>query len=332
MPIRLFISPNLPIGNSSEVDSSGNHLSEEQLNNRGDDAAPPLYAHHQLDELFEDVQISGYQTAIPSGMTSPMGPLSRTGSTDNLLMLRHTVPLDHEINSAALRTRLSSLYEDPNHSNPSHRQILAATNASGVSNMLRNLSIPEMMDQSVDPSTPATPPRRVASDSQAGHIATTDDQGDLAIHHLTRTPSYTTALRDVTPLTPIDDHPPSYAAATSHPPSPRGSISGSSTHPSSQSHSNTVSPKTSRQSLVNRTRVDTLASRHDGPVLRHAISALMESLPSSPTTATSPADTLRRQSLPRLDTRRSSITTVTASAASSATLRGSPNPDLHHDH
>ncbi|EFY90467.1 arrestin domain-containing protein [Metarhizium acridum CQMa 102] len=70
LPVSIFISPNIPF------DEQGNLLSQ----NQGSSApstenalvAPPGYGEHVLDQLYEDVDVSGFQTpAIPSGVSSP---------------------------------------------------------------------------------------------------------------------------------------------------------------------------------------------------------------------------------------------------------------------
>lgn len=73
--------------------------------------APPGYGEHILDQLYDEVDVSGLQTpAIQSGMSSPFYAQSRSGSSENLASLN---ALNHPIPPAALSSRLASMSADP---------------------------------------------------------------------------------------------------------------------------------------------------------------------------------------------------------------------------
>ncbi|KHO01720.1 arrestin domain-containing protein [Metarhizium album ARSEF 1941] len=91
LPVSIFISPNIPF------DEQGNLLSQ----NQGGSApttenvlsAPPGYGEHVLDQLYEDVDISGFHSpAVQSGVSSPFYAQSRSGSAENLASLAHHPP------------------------------------------------------------------------------------------------------------------------------------------------------------------------------------------------------------------------------------------------
>lgn len=71
--------------------------------------APPGYGEHVLDQLYEDVDITGYQTpAVRSGVSSPFYAQSRSGSAENISGLTHSVP----VAPAALSTMLANVSLD----------------------------------------------------------------------------------------------------------------------------------------------------------------------------------------------------------------------------
>lgn len=74
--------------------------------------APPGYGEHVLDQLYDEVDMSGMQTpAIQSGVNSPFGLLSRAGSQENLAAMVDSVAVP----PAALSSRLydMSLSQSP---------------------------------------------------------------------------------------------------------------------------------------------------------------------------------------------------------------------------
>lgn len=57
-------------------------------------AAPPLYGAHRLDQLYNDVDVSGFMTpaGAPSGFNTPFVSHSRSTSTDNLVSTNAETP------------------------------------------------------------------------------------------------------------------------------------------------------------------------------------------------------------------------------------------------
>lgn len=111
LPVSIFISPNMPL------DEQGNLVSQ----NPGGGAqpsdsgaiAPPGYGEHILDQLYDEVDISGLQTpGIQSGVSSPFYAQSRSGSLENLSSLNAPFP------PAALSSRLADVSIDPSQRNP----------------------------------------------------------------------------------------------------------------------------------------------------------------------------------------------------------------------
>ena len=73
--------------------------------------APPGYGEHRLDQLYNDVDTSGFQTpAVASGRVTPLGAISRTASVNNLASMDNTN--FHDLAANTLRNRLNNLGND----------------------------------------------------------------------------------------------------------------------------------------------------------------------------------------------------------------------------
>lgn len=173
-------------------------------------SAPPGYGEHVLDQLYDDVEHSGFQTpAIASGVSSPFYSQSRSGSSENLAGMSHS----HPITPAALSSRLANVSLDPTQRNSSYSSLNSFT-ASG----------------------PRSPPSGVRLEPTSNNLTRTNsdedshdesgrssadgiqfDESEFA--EMNRVPSYTTAVR-----TPIRTHSgtslPDYVTALSAPSTP----------------------------------------------------------------------------------------------------------------
>ncbi|KXL43962.1 hypothetical protein M433DRAFT_68880, partial [Acidomyces richmondensis BFW] len=91
LPVKLFISPNLPVDERNEV--MGNvmpGLSDESLNNAETTlVAPPEYGRHMLDQIYSDIDPAGYMSRAGSVPGTPGGlyAQSRRTSHENLASL-----------------------------------------------------------------------------------------------------------------------------------------------------------------------------------------------------------------------------------------------------
>lgn len=189
--------------------------------------APPGYGEHVLDQLFEDVDQSGFHTpAFHSGISSPFYSQSRAGSSENLAALSGMTTLNG-VPAAALTSRLQTVSLDPTS---------------------RNLSTTSLAD-AASASSPATgQPSQAASAALTRQNSAEDDGGDsvgntnadprsgrvspehiefMDVAMLSKVPSYSTALR--TPArsqaASVAEALPDYSAAVSShsspPPTPR---------------------------------------------------------------------------------------------------------------
>ena len=177
---------------------------------------PPLYGEHQFDQLYSDLDPSGYHT--PAGASTPLGARSRSASSENLVATYGgTIPSEVEINT--LYNRLSGI-SDP----------IAARAHVRMPNS--GSSTPQQINRTVSESPQDTPSSAPASHGE--YFPHALDQGIQASRRaselaptpqpierqtLSRVPSYNTALHSGV-RTPCSDGLPTYQTATSRPPTP----------------------------------------------------------------------------------------------------------------
>lgn len=215
LPVTIFISPNLPL------DEEGNLVRQPPQGAALDSVnaiAPPEYGAHVLDELYQDVDLSGIQTpALPSEYDSPFYSHSRVSSAENLAaMLPNTA-----VPPAALSSRLQSMSLDPSNR---HTPANPRNSGSGGASPHNNTSNHHANEASSHPSSqpPSAPLSRQASREASSGTNTPEhvDYPDLSV--MSKVPSYQTAVR--TPVRPLS-YPdgfglPNYETAMSNPASP----------------------------------------------------------------------------------------------------------------
>ncbi|KAI0904392.1 arrestin [Ustulina deusta] len=105
LPVTIFISPNMPLDDEGNLVLQTPGLTEEALD-ESRNLAPPGYGQHVLDQLYDDVDISGIITpGLQSGLSTPFYAHSRAGSSENLAPIAH----GGAITPAALSSRLQSV-------------------------------------------------------------------------------------------------------------------------------------------------------------------------------------------------------------------------------
>ncbi|KAK0965523.1 hypothetical protein LTR91_017985 [Friedmanniomyces endolithicus] len=240
LPVKLFISPNLPVDERNEVCGAVNGASHEELNSTETSVtAPPEYGLHQLDQIFSDIDPAGYMSRVGSAPATPSGlnAQSRRASQENLASLTGLANGNGDLRDnhgsatpSLLQSRLESL-RDVEQSPPTRTQGVrfaysASGGASPAPGMLEGGSLPTANSssygsymRSTGSSAPTSEPlsQRTSDEDHADGIS----QQDYVMSSLSRVPSYGAALR--TPgssVTLLTDVPPSYVEATSRPPSP----------------------------------------------------------------------------------------------------------------
>jgi len=255
LPVKLFISPNLPVDESNEVCGNISGITDAEINTAETSVvAPPEYGRHQLDQIFSGIDPAGYITRAGSGSATPSGIYagSRRGSSDNIASLNGVIdghasppallgtsPIPHHHGSALpsiLHSRLADLQErGPSHfqrqaSNLSNQHSPSGGNSPGPGDAHSPLSrsIPNSQPGSYFASIGHSPghseplSRRTSDEDHTSDI----HQSDYDVNNLSRVPSYGAAIRHSGAMTPFTEGPPSYLDATSRPPSPQpGSLS-----------------------------------------------------------------------------------------------------------
>lgn len=248
LPVKLFISPNLPVDDANQVCTNMNGVSDEQLNSTETAVvAPPEYGRHQLDQIYSDIDPSGFLSRAGSGPGTPAGLMaqSRRGSHENVLSLNglangDPAALHGSATPSLLHSRLADL-QDSNSNGSRSRDASRNHSPTGGNSPTPGVLDPNVNDQSGSHSSVqnhrSTPPVRNGSSyfppaSHSPHTSahmsrrTSDDDHAQEIHQtdynmddLTRVPSYGAALRTPGAITPFMEGPPSYVEATSRPPS-----------------------------------------------------------------------------------------------------------------
>lgn len=242
LPVKLFISPNLPVDERNEVSGILNGAAEAELNNAETTVtAPPEYGRHQLDQLFNDIDPAGYMSRAGSAPGTPGGlyAQSRRASHENLTSLNgvangETPPLGHHGSAtpSILHSRLADLQQRdqgfPGASSPPGVRFARSASGSGTPASIPaeshspDLSGTSMPRQSYFGSNGNSAPTSEPMSRQTSNEETPDEvhQRDYDISSLSRVPSYNAALRTPGTITPLVDGPPTYMEATSRPPSP----------------------------------------------------------------------------------------------------------------
>jgi len=232
----IFISPNLPLNEQNQIINS-NDRSAQVMQDLGQHA-PPMYGEHQFDQLYSNVDPSGFMTPAggTSGVNTPYGSQSQNASSENLgsmnavaqgsfsahLLYNRLHNIQDHGSSPFARDRghastsgtyiPGSLTGETTDEESSHRQNAVphvdSMSSSGGSNSRQSHSNPLLRRGSEDdriPSGSHTP--------QAQHLEIDE------MNEIYRLPSYGRAVRTLV-RTPANEGPPTYQAAVSTSPTP----------------------------------------------------------------------------------------------------------------
>ncbi|WPG98607.1 Hypothetical protein R9X50_00140000 [Acrodontium crateriforme] len=246
LPVKLFISPNLPVDDENRVCASMNGATDLELNQAETAViAPPEYGRHQLDQMYSDIDPSGFMSRAGSASGTPSGPFaqSRRASFDNLASLSNgnlaslngiadsDVPVASSSahpHASILHSRLADL-QSQGQTAPITRSpgLFAGHSVSGGNspNGLSGQHSPERYAvNTYFPNGISSNTSPHASNSVSGRTSDeilTNGTSDYDISTLSRVPSYGAATRTPGAVTPFTDGPPTYFEATSRPPSPQ---------------------------------------------------------------------------------------------------------------
>ncbi|OCK84655.1 hypothetical protein K432DRAFT_413882 [Lepidopterella palustris CBS 459.81] len=265
--LHLFISPNLPPNEDQSVLVDHNILSSNAMRDEAHQTAPPTYGLHQLDELYNGIDTSGYMTpgargsAGNSGVNTPFYNQSRSGSNEDIPSTLDAVAHENGdgasegvgASATALHSRLSNLSINQNNRTTRFAPALVSSHHSSGG------STPH---SSTDEASSSSQPHSLPSlRFQSGrgyygdYIAGADDfgHGEYDMEALVRTPSYNTAVR-MPARTPISEDLPTYEIATSRPTSPTHTPRSGNTTPSPTRSLDTLTEETERNTELNSRR------------------------------------------------------------------------------
>lgn len=198
LPVTVFISPNMPLDEEGNLVRQHPHgTSPEQRTNS---IAPPGYGEHVLDQLYDEVDMSGLQTpGVQSGMNSPFYGHSRAGSAENLnaMMNSNAVP------PAVLSTRLENMTLDPSNRNQSFNS--TTSHSTGTTTPYMNFQPSDHSSHTSPPqSAPLSRSNSGEGEDRSGHQ--TPEHVDFPeLSELSKVPSYATAVKTpARPLTSLD--------------------------------------------------------------------------------------------------------------------------------
>lgn len=179
-----------------------------------------MYSEHQFDQLYSELDPSGYRTPGPGsgGPGTPFGPLSRNISSENLASMNALTNTD--ISASALHSRLSTLHANRFGQHSPGEPVGSPTESHPNS---RNMNVhfgdyfgPSSGSNSHSPGSPEL--SRRPSDDGGDHEPIASGMATPYLHPqyaevetLSRVPSYSTAVRAA--VGPCDSALPDYSAA-----------------------------------------------------------------------------------------------------------------------
>ena len=227
LPIALFISPAIAINENNDLVDQSPAASRQAVVDL-QHGAPPTYGEHQYDQLYSDIDPSGYRT--PGNFSTPgtpgLGYHSRNTSQENLASLNAIANSGQEgdVPAAALASRLANLRVDhppgtsgsPDHDDPSGRNsgvggdYFASADGQPSGGHSGAHSGPHSRHSPLDLS------RRASEEDHMPSGAQTPMPQTHEVEDLSRVPSYSTAVRNPR-RTPYSEGLPSYDTAISAP-------------------------------------------------------------------------------------------------------------------
>ena len=196
-----------------------------------DDLTPPQYGEHQFDQLYSDIDPSGYMTPAGgvSGRGTPFQSRSRSVSTENLASMDGVASSDFGV--SVLQSRLSNLDVAGSNRVARDRSQLSTSGDGTEPGSFETA----MMDDSNTPQNSLTPcrqtvgnmggqspgtsvlvSRRVSEEDEVTSGPVTSQHIEYSAESLAKVPSYATALQS-NPRALVNDGLPTYQSATRTP-------------------------------------------------------------------------------------------------------------------
>ncbi|KAJ5380837.1 HECT-type ubiquitin ligase-interacting protein creD [Penicillium cataractarum] len=217
LPVSIFISPNMPIDENNNLRDQTPAAARRTVDEFAHQA-PPLYSEHQFDQLYSELDPSGYRTPGPGsgGPGTPFGPMSRNISSENLASMNALTNTD--ISASALHSRLTTLNANRfGHQSPSEPSHDSPTESHPNSRQL-NVHFGDYFGPSSGSNShsPGSPEMSRRASDEVDHeripsgMATPFHPQYAEVETLSRVPSYSTAVRAA--VGPCDSNLPDYNA------------------------------------------------------------------------------------------------------------------------
>lgn len=189
-----------------------------------DDLTPPQYGEHQFDQLYSDIDPSGYMTpaGAASGRATPFQSRSRSVSTENLASMDGVASSD--FGASVLQSRLSNLDVAGSNRGARDRSQLSTSGDGTEPGSFETARTDDAgtLQSSLprggyflgghSPSTSAPVSRRVSEEDEVTSGPVTPQHIEYSAESLAKVPSYTTALQS-NPRTLVNDGLPTYQSA-----------------------------------------------------------------------------------------------------------------------
>ena len=194
-----------------------------------DDLTPPQYGEHQFDQLYSEIDLSGYLTpaGTVSGRATPFQSRSRSVSTDNLASM--DVVASNDFGASVLQSRLNSLNIAGSNRMVRDRSQLSTSgdgtepvpfeslgtdgSATPQNSLPRSCYFGQQENNVGSPSTSALVSRRVSEEDEAVSGPVTPQHIEYSAESLAKVPSYSTAIQS-NPTNLINDGLPTYQSIT----------------------------------------------------------------------------------------------------------------------
>ncbi len=227
LPLMIFLSPNMPLDeNNNLINPSSQAVTAESLV-----SAPPMYGEHQFDQLYSDVDPSGYLTPAgrASGIATPYYSQSANASTENLASMDRMASgdfapnaLQHRLNNLEIAGASRSARDRPHASvsgdeTPEHGSHEARRGEDAIQGQSSGRGYFDNPAGSTSRHSNSNPISRRVSEEDPW--AATPQHIEFSSEEMCKVPSYSTALQSR--ATSMNENLPNYQAAISTPvPSP----------------------------------------------------------------------------------------------------------------
>ena len=220
--MSIFISPNLAIDENHNLVDQTPQAAQQALDDLAQQA-PPLYGEHQFDQLYSEVDMSGYLTPNPmSGAATPFGSLSRNLSAEDLPSMAALT--NGDISASALHSRLSRLHATGHSSSPDAQDGHSSDGAAPPQGHFAAdyfAAHSRSHSHSPDVRSPSGSQRNSEEHDRerlSSGMATPYYPQAFEVETLSRVPSYSTAVRTGAPPQYADDRPDYDSAVGNTPP------------------------------------------------------------------------------------------------------------------